>query len=78
MSSTTQDDIHSWGGYDACRAANNMLISSFILAFSCNAQDGDCWSPESRQVDVLNKIVHSDRVSIGPDWRRGFREHGGS
>ena len=52
VSSTTQDDVHSWSGYDACRAANNMLMRSFILVFSCNAQDGDCWSPESRQVDV--------------------------
>ena len=52
VSSTTQDDVRSWRGYDAFGAANNMLIRSLIFVFSCNAQDGDCWSPGSRQVDV--------------------------
>ena len=27
-------------------------LSLFILVFSCSAQDGDCWSPEVRQIDV--------------------------
>ena len=71
MSSTTQDDVRSWSGYDACRAANNMLIG---LLYSCSAATLKMvivGRPEVAKSTLLNKIVHSDRVSTGPDWRRG-------